>query len=905
MLGGWLGNLLSGLFDAIFDPIMAWALKAISWVANLLFKYVIGPCVAFVFNLINYVLAILWYNISMFILSLIDYVQILFKLLAGLSVDGMQFNLAGSKFGNSDLLIQLIMSNDIKNVFLSMCIVGIFLLVITTIFQIIKVEYTTEGAKNAKGPILNKAFKGLCNMIMIPALCICGVFIGNQVLELLDTATKPSAKASISGQLFVAAASDAFYKANDIQVIMLTSLPDLAIALLIPNIFGITWNSVSSAWQIGEDGSISNNPDYENGKTPSASYHSVIVNTGGVDKVEAKFLEKEVGFNYYLLYNVSRYYDYSRINYLLLIFGGCILLKTLYFTCFGMIVRLYQCGTLFIISPAVIGMTPINESGLGKWRSDFIGSAISAYGVVLAMNIYLILVKILLSIKFDFTSYDDYVLGASLMEGLLKCIIVIGGAVYIEKFSGQIGGYFGAKDALAQGKEMEKGTKAAVKSVAEGAVKAVGTGVQIAAMATGVGGAAVGAAKGLGAAMKAGGAAAKVAGGSKLGNFARGVGGGIKGGAGHVMSSMHRQMDKPIEYIADSLGFNYTNYDDRKKYSKPIKKADKMLERQNKGISAIDSELDSEYGKNTDIRSKLDRARESGNASDVAKYQAEFDISNAKIDKLNAVKSNALDRRDLVEKDKKKLEEEKRESDIVRAAQRMYRHEAFREAGKAGWQEHTMGGQVYAGLKKQFGAWGDAGAKNGGDEISNAKAYLDKLEADARQDAANDRNKRAISEKNERQEVIMTKLLAERGELQNLDVKKQVTSAMDNLDYFQQKKDEALANGDKDKASRYDERLIDGIASVAKQFGIAQKDIVQGDGGKWEITASAKADIMLDPDKLAGIAKKAFADMRKGMKQEEAIKNAVEDAISGKSADYARMIQKAVEEVLARWDKGK
>lgn len=887
MLGSIVSSILGGIASAIgkglttiFSFLIEALMTILSPIIEILMKYIVAPFLVLLVNLINYVLAMVWYNLAIFILGLIDYVQILFKLLAGLPVDGVKLKLSGST-SDSDLLLQLIRSDDIKNVFLSMCIVGIFLLVITTIFQIIKVEYTTEGAKNAKGPILNKAFKGLCNMIMIPALCIVGVFIGNQVLELLDTATKENEESSISGQLFVAAAAEAHYGSGDIPVYMATSEPHLAIVSLTVNLIPIVWNSVMSAWGINNDANLGGASDPFGDRDETTK-----------KQIDSNFAKKAKGYNYYNLGHVSTYYDYSRINYLLLIFGGCILIKTLYFTCFGMIVRLYQCGMLFIISPAVIGMTPINEGGLGKWRSDFIGSAISAYGVVLAVNIYMVLVKILLSVEFVFEATYDYVIGARLMEGLLKCIIVIGGAVYIEKFSGQIGGYFGAKDALAQGKEMEKGTKAAVKSVAEGAVKAVGTGVKIAAMATGVGGAAVGAAKGLGAAMKAGGAAAKVAGGSKLGNFARGVGGGIKGGARHVGSGLLDARDNGIQQVTDRLGIKYESRKERKEREGLEGKIQQSGSR-----VAQDDKLITKYSKQIEGL----EAKKKQNGGKLSAQEAQM------LEMYTKQRDNAIKAKEINTKERDDAELGLRNHNATINNRIMLRKEGWKEAGKAGWRELTFGGQLYSSVKKQLSGYEDAAIKKGGDAgyLKTASEQLAKVKEDKSEKEFKDRNKKLIAENDAGTELVQSKLFVEQMIIQNSSIDKQITSAMSNLDYFQQKKNDALAEGDNDRASRYDERLIDGIASIAQQFGIAQKDIVQGAGGKWEITAKAQSEIKMDPNEFAGIVHKAFDNMKKGMKQEEAIKNAVSEAISGRTADFARMIQKNVEEVLARWDKGK
>ncbi len=900
MLGGIVGSILGGIFNAIFGKLMSWLSGVFNWVVNLLMKYIIAPFISFIVNLINYFLSIIWYNISLFILNLIDYVQVLFRALAGINDGDIKLTLS-SGGNDGDLLIQLIQSEDVKNVFLSMCIVGVFLLVITTIFQIIKVEYTTEGAKNAKGPILNKAFKGLCNMIMIPALCICGVFIGNRVLELLDTATKPDENSTMAGQLFVAAAGDAFYDSKDYEVYISSPEPVFATLQLLTQIFPIAWNSARDAWgdvdtTTGEAGTAQ-----KDGYTINEAL--LVTHNFNQDTVESNFSKNADGYSYYNIANVTRYYNISEINYLLLILGGCILIKTLYFTCFGMIVRLYQCGMLFIISPAVIGMTPINESGLSKWRSDFIGSAISAYGVVLAMNIYLILVKVLLSITFTFEGTATYYFGAGVMESLLKCVIVIGGALYIEKFSGQIGGYFGAKDALAQGKEMEKGVKDQAK-------KAVSTGITVAAMATGVGGAAISGAKGLAGAMKAGSAAAKKDGGSRFL-------GGLKGGASHIGGGIVDAGEKGIQQVTDRLGIKYESRSERKerfdleeKSRKTGAEVDSAQKKYNAEV-AYDKKYEDLKAQRAKINS-MEPTSEKDMESKIAKINA--------LDAQIAAMTPQVERRRAegsIEKSRERLEKaQSADSDAKADLDKhnaiidnriLLRKEAWSEAGKSGWQEKSFGGQLYSSVKKQMSGYEDAVIKKGGDAgyLETASKNLAKVKEDKAEKDFKDRNKKFVADQDARTERVQSKMFVEQMTIQNSTLDKQITSAMSNLDYFQQKKAEALAVHDTDTASRYDEKLIDGIESIAKQFGIAQQDIVRGAGGKYEITAKAQSEIKMDPNEFAGIVHKAFENMRKGMKQEDAIKDAVEAAISGKSADFARMIQKNVEEVMQKWNKDK
>lgn len=880
MLGGWLNNLFSGIFNAIFGPIMNWLMGVFQWITNLLFKYIIAPLITFVINIINYVLSILWYNISVFILGLIDYVQILFKLLAGLEVDGIQLNLKGSKSADSDLLLQLILSDSVKNVFLSMCIVGVFLLVITTIFQIIKVEYTTEGAKNAKGPILNKAFKGLCNMIMIPALCICGVFIGNKVLDLLDTATKPDSEATISGQLFVAAASEAFYKEHDITVWIPSAYLPVVVQALTLQIFQITWNSVIDAWSIDDEGNM------KGGSVAASEDDGYVKTPDERNQIESDFSSRNNGCDYYNLGSVSLYYDYSRINYLLLIFGGCILIKTLYFTCFGMIVRLYQCGMLFIISPAVIGMTPINEGGLGKWRSDFIGSAISAYGVVLAINIYLILVKILLSIEFNFTSYNDYFLGASLMEGLLKCIIVIGGALYIEKFSGQIGGYFGAKDALAQGKDMEKGVKDQAK-------KAISTGVTVAMMATGAGGAAVSGVKGLAGAMAKGG----LKGGASF------VGGGIKKGA----SSLLDAGEKRLQYFTDGLGINYETRKERKerigleeKTAKTGKEVDSAQKKYNaevaydkkyEDLKAQRARIDSmEPTSEKDMESKIAKinaldAQIAAMTPQVERRRAEGSIekSRERLEKAQSVDSDA----------KKELE-----AHVSTAMDRQHlRREANRQAGISFFNEKTFLGQNVSAVKKQVSGYEDAAVKNGGDELADAQKHLQKLASKAREDKEESRNKDLIDRKNQAQRLYTESMSIEEVNIHNAKLDNMANNGISNLNSLQSRFNEAKASGDETTAGALASQIESAKSALQERLGLGDNDIKKING-KFEITGNYH----LDTETISKMFNRIFKE-GKGFNDKQAIQDAVAEAIKGQSASQAKEIQEIFEKVLQRYTK--
>ena len=456
IIGSVFASVLGGLIELILTPLM---------------DKVVVPVINMAINLAMEILGGFFYLIGVFVLALVDFTEMLFRVLAGLGpiAEGRPYATLSLDDRSGDILIQLIRNPAIQEAFLSMCIVGLFLLVITTVFQIIKVEYITEGAKNAKGPIFQKAFKSLCNLILLPLLVVFGVFLANQVLGLLDTATRGEGKnPTISGQIFSVSASQAFYREND----RIVRYKDARIAKVISA-------ALSSAVHILFD------PWTEDGKESGFIKNE----TERADILE-KFVQQEEGYRYYNAKDVSNCFALSKINYIVLIFGGFTVLKCLFFTCVGMVIRLYKCAVLFIMAPVVIGMTPINEGGLGKWRTSFIGQVLSAYGIVISINLFFIIVRVLLNIKIKFEGIAGFALTADFLTELLKSIIVIAGVLMIEKFSKEIGGFFGAEDAMSAGKDMSKQVGDAVMKGVKAVAGVASGGLALAGTVAGVAGAA-------------------------------------------------------------------------------------------------------------------------------------------------------------------------------------------------------------------------------------------------------------------------------------------------------------------------------------------------------------------------------------------------------------------------------
>lgn len=474
--------MLLGIVEAIGDLFG----NLFSWLIRKLVVPVVQALIIAVVNVVKYCFGYLFYLISVFLLQLIDFVEMLFRSLAGLEPKGGQYlSFATSVEEGSepinDMLITLLRSEAVLNAFYACAIAGIFLLAITTIFQMIKVEYTTEGANNSKTSILGKSLKSLTNMLLIPLLVVFGVFIGNQVLQLIDTATSGEMDAKISGLLFVTAASEAqwvdegkigFYKLtfNEEDANEDSSL------VVVKDASGVLSFAISTGIELGFR-SVLNTLLPEGEKKDTSK---IIAEYSTITKdVESGFMSVTPGMRYYAWNDVVKYFNFFEINYLVLIFGACIIIKCLFFSAFGMIDRIYQCLALFIVSPMVIGMSPVKDS-LGAWRTKFISKALSAYGTIISLNLFFTIVKALLAIQIIPVGFEDagsqnigavasilYSFSGPFMAGILKAIFVIVGCLMIEKLAGDLGGYFGGGNAMAEGKALASETTKGITSAAK------------------------------------------------------------------------------------------------------------------------------------------------------------------------------------------------------------------------------------------------------------------------------------------------------------------------------------------------------------------------------------------------------------------------------------------------------
>lgn len=335
---------------------------------------------------------------------------------------------------DTGLLYYLFNSSIVKNILISMMILALFLLIIFTTLAFIKSIYA-EKPKSWKD-ILSSAVKGLVNFIVLPVCCLLGVWVGNIILQAVNGATSNGGASRLSRKLFICVS----YNANKYR-------GSKAI-----NDDGAKINEVleSKPWLKEEIGIQS----VEAGQ--SQEYYAEIV-----DQMFSSMSEKgeNLGITWYWD-PVSSFYRLYDINYIMLIIGGVFMMYVMINVTYGMIKRLFILLMLFVVSPALCALYPLDDGNAVKsWSGDVKKNILSAYGAVAGMNLLFSFLPIVQNIKISFGWAAD----VFFINNVVQLILMICALFCMNDFISMISGYIGAGNAFADGKSLRGSAKGAIQ----------------------------------------------------------------------------------------------------------------------------------------------------------------------------------------------------------------------------------------------------------------------------------------------------------------------------------------------------------------------------------------------------------------------------------------------------------
>ena len=394
---------------------------------------------------ITSVLGTLLYPLFSIIFVLVDGIQGVFFAFAGIgniSYDGKPITSGNSGVDTDTGIVYYLMNNQIvKNLIMSIMLLALFLIIIFTVMAFIKNAY----AAKQKGwkEIIGNSIKGLANFIFIPVCCLLGVWLGNILLQAINGATSSNSATSMSRKLFIACA----YNANLYRLEGNLRPGD-------DDNGAVARSAYIEAYGVTEDEAKTAIPE---GLTHE-QYAQI------VDDLYVKSENNNLNIHWY--WKVGSHYSLWQINYLVLIVGGIFMLYVLGSLAFAMVRRLFLIIVLFIISPGVCAMFPIDEGkAVGSWKGEFIKQVLSAYGAVAGLNIFFSLMPLV-----DRIELYSGIKGFGLNE-IIQIFILVTGLLVVKEIIALISGFVGGEDAYNKGSSLMKGAAKEVGGRANKAFK--------------------------------------------------------------------------------------------------------------------------------------------------------------------------------------------------------------------------------------------------------------------------------------------------------------------------------------------------------------------------------------------------------------------------------------------------
>lgn len=459
------------------------------------FKSLLNIIVDF-FNLIPKTIYFLYACLA----SAVDAMQAFVRKLAGLDVYWIASGVAGSSetqaVAQRDPLTEFIYGilgygqnaevyRGLNTVFWSLAIFAVIMLAVSTMVAIIKSHYNEDTAGTSPVKYIYQAIKAVLTFAVIPFVVLIGMRINTFLLSTLDriiagsgneeevvavygsnAATKfvsetlqgsdvkcyihydyfgaggPSTSSTFSGMLFKAAAYNAnrardgkgeMYKRISIGGVQIFGAADCS------NYTNATDSNEYIATQI--DYAFANNLNTD----PRISYNN-IMDKLGMDVFGGADIWRITGFGSFTKFNPSlvwQFYNLWQFNFIIGFAGVFATFTMMISIILGLMSRIIKGAALFLVYPALLGLAPIdNFKAFKSWGTEFMKQVLMAVGSILGINLLLLILPYVQTIKF---------FNVGVIDAIINIILLIVGLSMAKDFISMVSGFVGGADALSVG----------------------------------------------------------------------------------------------------------------------------------------------------------------------------------------------------------------------------------------------------------------------------------------------------------------------------------------------------------------------------------------------------------------------------------------------------------------------
>lgn len=478
--------LMKSMNLGLLDTALTWVIGAVTTLLMWIVEWTI--------DLIMLLLADVLYALALTLLDFVDFFQAFFNALCGL---GRYWDANGVEFTNQDPILSLVTNQAVLQVFIGMFAVAVVLLMLTTIVAVIRTEFSTEGAKNTKGNIIGGALKSLAMFIAVPVTCVFGIIFSSAVLKMVYTATSGGSNVTAGGMVWYAAS----YNANRIRSNSIAGLDGISdiIDAADPDASYQTMKKHGYLNDFGAtDGGTADEREMVATMVDNAFKSGDVVVEKASDEIKRAAASWKAGYSIsdamngvtrsgptYTYKNIMvtrRFYSIKDMNFIVLFMGGGLALYIMFIAAFGLIIRLYKCSILFILSAPICALTPLDGGATYKnWRKLMIGAVCSAFAIVIAFNLVFLLIPIMSEINI----FNPTIVVFNTWNRLVQLMFTLTGLYSIKETSKWVAGMLGIEDPLAAGSEISGKVMGAVGKMgaAAGGLIASGVGKTVAAKA--------------------------------------------------------------------------------------------------------------------------------------------------------------------------------------------------------------------------------------------------------------------------------------------------------------------------------------------------------------------------------------------------------------------------------------
>ncbi|MCL2621916.1 MAG: hypothetical protein FWD32_02685, partial [Firmicutes bacterium] len=383
---------MGGLFRSALNAILRPIESIFNTLLGFLIENVLMPAIMLLLDVLLKILGQLLMGFILSFASVIDFVQDMFRKLAGLDTYSYQ-----GETLSGDIVTTLLQNSVVTNMFYVLMAVAVLLIIILSIVVIIRNSYNGDQTTTSY-QVIGRGLKACALFFFIPVVCLLGLQLAGGVLRAFDQATG-GGDSKISNQVIVAA----FMPAN-IAGQGGTRTNSGGIALAWPPVQTSTpfANIQARHRATGTTFNLSNNAQTVAGQVLNNTAEKVDfvfrTNSQFTSGVTVSITTQNIALDSSVL---SQFYNLDQVNIFILLMGIIVCLFTMLSFTMGLIKRVYELVILFMVSPIPLAMAPIDD--LANFKSSFMKpfyeKAIGVFSAVIAMNLFFSVLPIISTIK--------------------------------------------------------------------------------------------------------------------------------------------------------------------------------------------------------------------------------------------------------------------------------------------------------------------------------------------------------------------------------------------------------------------------------------------------------------------------------------------------------------------------